>query len=1041
MKRACFKNTDFSKKEFEDFDSNYQKKNPFDLKSKFYFLLLFFLFTSITIYAQEVTITGVVTSADDNLSLPGVNVIVQGTTNGTSTDFDGNYSIKVNKGDVLEFSFIGFTTQFITVADQTEINVVMQVDSQTLDEVVVIGYGTAQKRDLTGSIISVKGGEVADKPAANPVASLQGKVSGLTVVNTGTLGGTPDVRIRGTSSRYVVTPLYVVDGVFADNINFVNPNDIESIEVLKDASSLAIFGVRGANGVIIVTTKKAKSGEFTINFNSSTGIKKITDAPDMADAALFKELYNEQLVNEGASPFSYYDVFNGDTDWVDRITNKSAMIHTYNLSVQNATEKNKLSFGLGYRSEEGLIKEEELKRITLNLNNQYNLSDKFRMGVTINGLRDKLPNTGSFSSALNATPIVDPIHYDSRSEFDGLYNQLPMEIGGPQIGNPALVAEVTKNKSIAERYRFVGSLFAEIDFLKYFTFKATVYGDYNNYRSRSYTPIVPIYVSESDEIANFNGNQLTRVNQSSSVAFNFQQDYLLSFKKDFGKHNLNTVVGFTTTDIYYEGISGSVAHDPSSTVGIIPDDERYWYLNVYPYGDSSTRVSNSSEYDKATTSLLARALYNYDGKYLLNGSYRRDATSQLAPDNRAQNFWSLGAGWVATRENFMSDLDPLNYFKLKGSIGELGNQALPGGTNYPYYPGVDEGATAIFGDQVIAGFVQRFEENPDLKWETVKMWELGFETRWFDNRLTFNTNYYNRKTEDLLVFVDTGVQTFFDNFGEIRNNGFEFEASWNDDISDNFSYSIGGNITTIDNKVLSTFEDAPIYANGSASRTITGEPIGSFYGYIVDGIYQSNADIAALPPSTLGTYGPGDFKYRDVNGDGEITPDDRTTIGNPTPDLTYGLYVNLNYKNFTLNVDLQGVYGNEIYRNWGNGSSYAPFNFRTDRVDRWNGSGTSNWEPRLYSTEYNRLPSTYMIEDGSYLRIRNIQLGYSFNNKILEKLKVDQVKLSANIQNLYTWKHTSGFSPEAGGSPTSFGIDSGGYPLPVISTLGLSLTF
>lgn len=400
-------------------------------------------------------------------------------------------------------------------------------------------------------------------------------------------------------------------------------------------------------------------------------------------------------------------------------------------------------------------------------------------------------------------------------------------------------------------------------------------------------------------------------------------------------------------------------------------------------------------------------------------------------------------GWVATQEDFMKNKDLINYLKLKGSIGALGNQALPDDplVNYPYYPGVSQDATAVFGNQVIAGFIQKFEENPDLKWETVKMWEVGFESRWLNNKLTFNTNYYNRKTEDLLVFVDTGVQTFFDNFGEIRNKGFEFEVSWNDSFNDDFSYSVGGNITTINNKVLSTFEDAPIFANGTASRTITGQPIGHFYGYIVDGLYQSNADIAASAPSGLGSYAPGDFKYRDVNGDGEITPDDRTKIGNPTPDFTYGFYSNFKYKNISLNIDFQGVYGNEIYRNWGNGNSFAQFNYRSERVNRWNGSGTSNWEPRLFSTDYNRQPSTYMIEDGSYFRIRNIQLGYTLDNKMLEKLKIQQLRLFANVQNLYTWKETSGFTPEAGGKPTEFGIDSGGYPVPIISTLGLSLTF
>ncbi|WP_372753472.1 SusC/RagA family TonB-linked outer membrane protein [Mariniflexile sp.] len=1003
-------------------------------------LLLLILF-SISGFAQNLTVSGEVTGSEDKMPVPGVNVIVKGTTRGVSTDFDGKYSIQVSTGEILEFSSLGFKTKVITIQNQTTINITLESDISALDEVVVVGYGTAKKRDLAGSIVSVNGDEVADKPATNPIASIQGKVSGLTVVNSGQLGQTPDIRIRGTSSRYSVSPLFVVDGIFADNIDFVNPNDIQSIEVLKDASSLAIFGVRGANGVIIVTTKKAKTGEFTVNFNSSIGIKSITDAPDMADAALFSELYDEQLVNQGSAPFPYYNEFTGDTDWVDRISNKSAMIQTVNLGIQNATEKNKLAFGLGYRLEDGLIKNEELQRITFNLNNEYKITDAFRMGLTINGLQDKLPNSGSYSSALNATPIVDPIHYDSRPEYDGLYNQLPIQIGGPQIGNPALVAEVTKNKSIAERYRFVGSLFAEVDFLKHFSFKASVYGDYNNYRSRSYTPIIPIYVSETDQIDNFNGNQITRVNQSSSVTFNFQQDYLLSFKKEIGKHDINAVAGFTTTQVSYESVSGSVEHDPTSSVGIIPDNSRFWYLSVYPYGDPSTRTSNSSQSERATSSFLARALYNYDGKYILNTSYRRDATSQLSPENRAQDFWSVGAGWVVSQEDFMDTSGSLNYLKVKGSTGALGNQALPSGTNYPYYPGVSQDATAVFGDQVIAGFIQKFEENPNLKWETVKMWEVGFETKWFDNRLSFNTNYYNRKTEDLLVFVDTGVQTFFDNFGEIENKGFEFEASWDGSFNDNFSYSVGGNITTIKNEVLSTFEDAAIFANGTASRTITGEPIGHFYGYIVDGIYQSNADIASLPPSNLGTYAPGDFKYRDVDGDGQITTNDRTVIGNPTPDLTYGFYTNFKYKNFSLNIDFQGVYGNEIYRNWGNGNSFAQFNFRSERANRWNGSGSSNWEPRLYSNDYNRLPSTYMIEDGSYIRIRNIQLGYSLSNNILEKLKFQQLKLYANVQNLFTWKETSGFTPEAGGSPTSFGVDSGGYPVPVISTIGLSLTF
>ncbi|MCK7590689.1 TonB-dependent receptor [Subsaxibacter sp. CAU 1640] len=1007
------------------------------MKAKFKLLFLFLLVSSF-IHAQGQKITGTVTSADDSLPLPGVNIIEKGTTNGTNTDFDGNYSITVNQGAVLEFSSLGFKTVSITVGSQNTINVTMETDVESLGEVVVIGYGTAEKRDLTGSIVKVSGDVVADKPATNPVASLQGRVAGLSVVNSGTLGQEPDIRIRGTSSRYSTKPLYVVDGIFADDISFVNPNDIESIEILKDASSLAIFGVRGANGVIIVTTKKAKAGKLTINFNSTLGFKNIVNAPDMADAALFRELYDERLMNEGLAPFSYYDLFTGNTDWVEEISKESSFIQTNNISIQSASEKNKISFGLGYRNEDGLIKQENLQRLTMNLNDEFNLSDNIKIGLTGNFYKDKLPNTGGFSSALNATPIVDPIHYDSRPEYNGLYNQLPIEIGGAQIGNPLLVAEVTKNKNIAERYRFVGSVFGEVKFLKDFTFRTNLYGDYDHVRGRSYTPIVNIYTAETDEIVSFNGNQVTRVNQNSNLVTNFQQEYLLTYKKDFGPHGISATLGYTTTETNVEGISGSVEHDPS--VGIIPDDPRFWYVGVFPYGDPTSRTSGSNQFTRATTSWLGRALYNYDDKYLLNGSYRRDATSQLAPNSREQDFWSIGAGWVVSEESFLENSSTLNLLKLKGSIGELGNQFVP--VNYPFYPGVNEGATAVFGENVIPGYIQRFEENPNLKWETVKLWEVGLESEWFNNRLTFNANYYNRLTENLLVFVDIGTAQFFDNSGEIRNKGFEFEANWGDTSgSGDFGYSIGGNITTINNEVVSTRQDAAIFS-GAASRTITGEPIGHFYGYIVDGLYQSNADIAASPPSTLGSYGPGDFKYRDVNGDGEITPDDRTVIGNPTPDFTYGFYVNLDYKNFFLNMDFQGVYGNEIYRDWGNGNSFAQFNYRAARANRWTQSGSSNWEPRLYdASEYNRLPSTYMIEDGSYFRIRNVQLGYNFDPFDVKNVTIQQMKVYFNIQNLYTWKDTSGFSPEAGGSPIAFGIDNGGYPIPVISTLGFSITF
>ncbi len=985
-------------------------------------------------------VTGRVSDAQTGQALIGATVRVENSNTGVVTDLDGAFSIDAAIGETLIFSYVGYESQRIPITSNV-VNVTLSSDAALdLDKIVVIGYGAAQARDLTGSIVKVEGDVVADKPATNPVASLQGKVSGLNVVNAGQLGQEPDIRIRGTSSRYNTKPLYVVDGLFADNMDFVNPNDVQSIEVLKDPSSLAIFGVKGANGVIIVTTKRANKNETRVNVNTYAGFKNIHDAPHLADADLFKELYNERLVNENLPAFQYYDIYTGNTDWVKEISNKNAFMSVNNFSIQSASDKNKIAAAFGYRNEEGVIINERLKRMTLNLNDELTVNKHFKLGANISGYRDELPNNGNFSSALNATPIVLTNVNDGREDYDNLYYQLPIEIGGAQIANPLLVADVTKNKTEAEKYRFVGSVFAEVSFLDDFKFRTNFYGDYDQYRRRSYTPVIPIYAAETDQIVDLNGNQRTRVSQASVNAFNFQKEFLLSYDHVFNDiHGLQATTGYTTTQYNFEEVNGQVANNVS--VGQIPDNERFWYLGVYPYGDPESRTANSNQSDRATKSFLARAMYDYDGRYLLNASFRRDATSQLAPDNRAQNFWAVGAGWIASDEAFAQDWKSLNYLKLKSSIGKLGNQFVPGGFNYPYYPGVVANSTAVFGNQVFPGYSKRFEENENLKWENVNQFEIGFESWWLDNRLSFNTNYFNRLTQNLLVLVDIGTEQFFDNSGEIRNNGFEFESSWKDQVTDDFSYQLSGNLTTLTNKVESTREDAPIFAGG-ISRTITGQPIGSFYGYVVEGVYQSNAHIAALPKSTLGNYAPGDLIYKDVNNDGEITPDDRTKIGNPTPDFSYGFSTNFKYRKFYLDLDFQGVYGNEVYRNWGNGSSFAQFNYRTARKNRWTQSGNSNWEPRLYNaSNYNQLPSTYMIEDGSYFRIRNLQFGYPFSGPKLENYYIQSIKLYANFQNLKTWSHNSGFTPEAGGSPILFGVDGGGYPLPSISSFGLNVTF
>lgn len=965
-------------------------------------------------------------------AIPGVTIFATNSNTTTDTDFDGKFIIKAKEGEALKISMIGFDTVSIS-GTLTAMTITLQEskDSQ-LKEVVVIGYGAAKKRDLTGSIVKVEGKLVADKPNSNPIASIQGKVAGLSVVNSGQPGAEPDVRIRGTVSRYNTKPLYVVDGIFTDNINFINPNDIESLEVLKDPSSLAIFGVRGANGVIIITSKKAKEGKITINYNTTLGVKTIVGKPSLTNASQFKTLYDEQRQNEGAAPYTYYDKFTGDTDWIDAISNDNATIITHNISVSTGTDKNKFYLGAGYLEDEGLIDYEKYKKFTFNLNNELQLSNVIKLGVGFSGVDARPAQLHTFGSAINATPIVEAFNSDL-----GVYNQLPVQIGGAQIGNPLLYVKGTKGTQLNRETRFVGNVFAEFRLFEDLKFKAAYYADLGYNKGRGYSPVFNIYAAETDQVTNAGSSSQTSVNQYSNNYQKTQQDYLLSYNKSIGNHSIAAIAGYTRYYFGYDSLNGSVSQyingDP------IPNDKRWWYLNVYPYGDPSTSKSGSDQYEDGTVSYLARALYNYDGKYILNASFRRDGSSAFTGNNRFENFWSVGGAWEISRENFMQNLGIFDSLKLKGSYGKLGNQYTS--IHYPSYPSYTTGSSAVFGESLVPAYILSYRNNPDLKWETITSYEGGLEMSTLQNRLKIEATYFNKTTDNLLTFVDLGSERFYTNAGKIENKGFEFSASWNDKITDDFEYAINGNLTTLDNTVKSVYQEGFQVSDGPSILT-AGAPIGSFYGYIAEGVYQSYADILGSPASTLGTYGPGDLKYKDVNGDGKITTDDRTIIGNPTPDIMYGISGSVTYKNLSLSADFQGVYGNEVWRNWGNGSTFAQFNYRTDRLDRWTGAGTSNWEPRLNDgSGYNKQNSTYMIEDGSYIRLRNVQLAYNFNSKFLDKVNIQGLKLFINSQNPVTWKHNSGFTPEAGGSPIAFGRDSGGYPLPAITTLGLNVTF
>ena len=994
------------------------------------FLLVCLLLSGNTVFAQEKIVTGVITDSF-NEPLIGVSVVVQGTTNGVVTDMDGKYSIKAAPGSTLQFSYVGMEKQSVKVGNQNVINVQLKDDSQMLAETVVIGYGSAKKRDLTGSITNIKGDEIANKPVANPLSALQGKVAGVQVINSGKAGEDPEIRVRGTNSINGYKPLYVVDGLFNDNINFLNPQDIESMEILKDPSSLAIFGVRGANGVIIITTKKAKVGQTRVNINGSFGFKSVPNQIEMVDAAGFKELYNEQLRNEGSPEFDFTG-WNGNTNWQDEIF-QTGFITNNNVSITGASDKHSFYLGAGYAYEQGNIKNEKYSKITLSVSNEYKLTDNFRVGFQFNGARILPADSKTVTTAVRATPVATVFN-----EQYGLYTTLP-EFQKAQMNNPMVDVDLKANTTRAENYRGSGNVYAEWDFLKHFQFKAMFSMDYASNNSRKYTPIIQVYDASAEGSIVTLGDGKTGVSQAKQTEMKTQSDYLLTYSNTWGEHSLTATAGFTT---YFNKLEQLGAARAQGVGLVIPDNSDKWYVSI---GDAGTATNESTQWERATVSMLGRILYNYKGRYLFNGSFRRDGSSAFSyTGNQWQNFYSVGAGWLMSEEAFMKDITWLDMLKLKGSWGTLGNQNLD--KAYPAEPLLSNAYSAVFGtpSAVYPGYQLSYLPNASLRWEKVEAWEVGAEANFFRNRLHLEGVYYKKTTKDLLAEVPgiSGTVPGIGNLGSIENKGIELAINWRDQIGD-WNYSIGGNLTTIKNKVLSLVQEGYSIISGdkSQSYTMAGYPIGYFYGYKVEGVYQSQADIDNSPKNTLATVTPGDLKFVDVDGNGEITPADRTMIGNPTPDVTYGINLNVGYKNWELGIDMMGQAGNEIYRTWDN-YNWSQFNFMKQRLDRWHGEGTSNSQPLLNMKHtINNLNSEYYIEDGSFFRIRNVQLAYNFDKTLLSKIGVQALKLYANVQNLKTWKHNTGYTPELGGTAIAFGVDDGSYPMPVIYTFGFNLTF
>ncbi|MDR1505415.1 MAG: SusC/RagA family TonB-linked outer membrane protein, partial [Prevotella sp.] len=683
-----------------------------------------------------------------------------------------------------------------------------------------------------------------------------------------------------------------------------------------------------------------------------------------------------------------------------------------------------------------------LNKITISLGSEYNVSKALRFGFQVNGSKTTPPDAKSVQAAVWSAPVVPAGQYTDPITGKSYFYSAPDF--QQQITNPLVDVEQRARHTRAVNHRAVGNIYGELDILKNLTFRTTFSLDYAIEESRGLKPIVKVYDPVQNSISFPTGYDVASVNQSKATRFAAQSDYLLTYQGKFGDHSLTATGGITTNYNEYSQLTGTRSQDPNSDFEIT-DNPDQWWISIF---GGEGRNNGSTQYRSYTMSYLVRGLYNYKNRYLFNASFRRDGASAFKRTNNTwDNFYSFGGGWIVSEEKFMENQDIIDFLKIKASWGVLGSQST-GGYNYPAYPLMVNDNAAVFGDNIIEGSVRKYIPSATLGWEKTYSWEAGFEVNLLKNRLRIEPVYYSKLTKDILVeaSLGTGLTNALNNIGEVENKGFELSASWMDKIGD-FRYSLGANLTTIDNKVKKLLgSDALQYGTTQRKMSWTREgfPLGYFYGYKVEGVYQNNEDIKQSKPNTVYSVQPGDLKFVDVNGDGKIDQDDRTMIGNPTPDFTYGFNINLGYRNFDLTIDMMGVYGNEIYRDWDN-QNFARINYMAHDMNRWHGEGTSNWDPILALRDVNRQISNYYIEDGSFFRIKNLQLGYTFDSKLLQKVFVKSLRVYGNIENLKTWKKNTGYTPELGGTATAFGIDqvgeNGSYPMPSVYTFGINLTF
>ncbi|MGM9508110.1 SusC/RagA family TonB-linked outer membrane protein [Larkinella sp. GY13] len=978
-------------------------------------------------------------SSESGETLPGVTVAVKGTTIGTTTNESGQYSISVpDDKAVLVFSSVGYEKQEIPVGNRSTINAVLKGDTKALGEVVVIGYGTQQRRDLTGSVASIKGKELENLPVQGPLEALQGRAAGVEIVqSSGSPGGSPTVKIRGiTSLNAGNSPLYIVDGVpITGNINVVNPNDIQSMEVLKDASASAIYGARGANGVIIITTKRGKSGKTSINVSTYTGFSEVRKQIPMLNAVQERDYILNAVQNAGVAEvrLGLDTLFNGntpvyDTNWQNELF-RNAPVSNYEVSLRGGNDKTTYAASLGLFDQKGVVISSGYKTYRGRFSIDHQASSRFKTGANIllsTAKRDQIPegddNNAVLTNALRMLPF-SPVYNP-----DGSYTFVD------QIQRPNPVALATQSSIFSVSNRLLGNIYADYTILKDLTLRSTLNVDYAGNRNENFIP------------STIQGGAARPATASYGDGFSWISENTLNYSRSFGQHAVSGLLGYSVQETRTFNLSAAANQGATDNIPT---------LNAA----ATATGASSSKSAWGLVSYYARLNYSFNDKYLLAATLRRDGSSRFGKDNQYGTFPSVSAGWRISQEPFMQGLPFINDLKLRASIGVVGNQSIS-----------DYGAQGLYstGRNYIgkSGIALSAVPNPSLSWESTTQSDIGIDVSFLNDRVAFTADAYLKKTNDLLLSVNlptsSGFSSALQNVGDTQNKGLEFSVSSQNLVgafrwSTNFNISFNRNkIVRLSNNnadIIQASADAVFFSDRPVGIGRVGEPIGVFFGYVYTGrVYATSEEAKAANLRDGSKTGPlyqaGDMIYEDLNGDGVINADDRRIIGNSNAKHTGGLTNTFSYKGFDLSVFMQWSYGNQIFNQTRQSSNRSfVYNAATTEVLRsWRKEGDVTDVPRGAPSTIGRngFPSSRWVEDGSYLRVKTATLGYTFPSALLKRIKVESLRVYASGQNLFTFTNYLGLDPEVNfrnSLPLLQGIDLGTYPQVRTFTFGLNLGF